>query len=93
MQILQNVEDIVHHALPVKKLKDSFSDLTTARNLILKRVTFCQSRIDVSKCSISYNYITYMYKCASTCIVYHHLLWHPDVSSEKPMSLGVLLCE
>ena len=51
----------VHHALPVKKLKDSFSDLTTARNLILKRVTFCQSRIDVSKCSISYNYITYMY--------------------------------
>ncbi|RMX52168.1 hypothetical protein pdam_00019880 [Pocillopora damicornis] len=81
MQILQNVEDIVHHALPLKKLKDSFSDLTTARNLILKRVTFCQSRIDVSKCSISYNYITYMYR------------WHPDVSSEKPMSLGVLLFE
>ena len=55
MQILQNIEDIVHHALPVKKLKDAFSDLITAKNLILNRVTFCQSRIDVSKCSISYN--------------------------------------
>ena len=55
MQILQNIEDIVHHALPVKKLKDAFSDLTTAKNLILNQVTFCQSRIEVSKCSISYN--------------------------------------
>ena len=55
MQIIQNIEDIVHHALPVKKLKDAFSDLITAKNLILNRVTFCQSRIDVSKCSISYN--------------------------------------
>lgn len=55
MQIHQNIEDIVHHALLVKKLKDAFSDLTTAKNLILNRVTFCQSKIDVSKCSISYN--------------------------------------
>lgn len=35
MQIHQNIEDIVHHALLVKKLKDAFSDLTTAKNLIL----------------------------------------------------------
>ena len=55
MQIHQNIEDIVHHALLVKKLKDAFSDLTTAKNLILNQVTFCQSRIEVSKCSISYN--------------------------------------
>ena len=31
MQIHQNIEDIVHHALLVKKLKDAFSDLTTAK--------------------------------------------------------------
>ena len=49
LEILQNIEDVVHHALPVKKMKDAFSDLNTAKNLILNRVTFCQSRINVSR--------------------------------------------
>ena len=49
LAILHNIEDIVHHALPVKKVKDAFSDLNTAKNVILNRITFCQSRVDVSK--------------------------------------------
>ena len=40
LAILHNIEDIVHHALPVKKVKDAFSDLNTAKNVILNRITF-----------------------------------------------------
>ena len=64
MQILQNIQDIVHHALPIKKLKDAFSDLITAKNLILNRITFCQSRVNVSR-----RYISYYYYCIHDCIV------------------------
>lgn len=47
-EILHNIEDIVDHALPLEKLKKGYTDLNTAKNLILNRVTFCQRRIDVS---------------------------------------------
>ena len=63
MQILQNIEDIVHHALPVKKLKDAFSDQTTAKNLILNRITFCQSRVNVSTRWFMSCYYCYIHDC------------------------------
>ena len=47
-EILQNIEDIVEHALPLEKLKMAYTDRNTAKNLILNRVTFCQRRINVS---------------------------------------------
>ena len=55
-EILNNIEDIVEQALPLDKLKKGYSDLNTSKNLILNRVTFCQSRVDVSMQSkITYN--------------------------------------
>ena len=47
-EILQNLEEIVGLSLPLDKLKLSYMDVNTAKNFILNRVTFCQSRIDVS---------------------------------------------
>jgi len=47
-EILNNIEDIVKQALPLDKLKKGYADLNTSKNLILNRVTFCQSRVDVS---------------------------------------------
>lgn len=47
-EILHNIEDIVEHALPLEKLKKAYTDLNTAKNLILNRVTFCQRCVDVS---------------------------------------------
>ena len=64
MQIVQNIEDIVHHALPIKKLKDASSDLVTAKNLILNQITFCQSKVNVSR-----RYILYYYYWVHDCIV------------------------
>lgn len=49
-EILHNIEDIVDHALPLEKLKKGYTDLNTAKNLILNRVTFCQRRIDEFSC-------------------------------------------
>ena len=47
-EILNNIEDIVEQALPLDKLKKGYTDLNTSKNLILNRVTFCQSHVDVS---------------------------------------------
>ena len=55
-EILNNIEDIVEQALLLDKLKKGYSDLNTSKNLILNRVTFCQSRVDVSmQGKITYN--------------------------------------
>lgn len=48
LEILKNLEEIVELALPLDKLKKAYTDLNTAKNLVLNRVTFCQSRVDVS---------------------------------------------
>lgn len=45
-EILQNLEEIVGFSLPLDKLKLSYTDVNTAKNFILNRVTFCQSRVD-----------------------------------------------
>lgn len=47
-EILQNLEELVGLSLPLDKLKVSYTDVNTAKNFILNRVTICQSRIDVS---------------------------------------------
>lgn len=47
-EILNNIEDIVEQALPLDKLKKGYADLNPSKNLILNRVTFCQSHVDVS---------------------------------------------
>ena len=55
-EILNNIEDIVEQALPLDKLKKGYTDLNTSKNLILNRVTFCQSRVDVSmQANITFN--------------------------------------
>ena len=40
----------MEQVLPLEKLKKAYTDINTAKNLILNRVTFCQSRVDVIKC-------------------------------------------
>ena len=45
--ILANLDEIVDHALPILKMKKAYSDLNTAKNMILNRFTFCHSRVDV----------------------------------------------
>lgn len=40
-EILQNLEDIAEQALPLEKQKKLYTDLNTAKNLIINRVTFC----------------------------------------------------
>ena len=55
-EILNNIEDIVEQALPLDKLKKGYTDLNTSKNLILNRVTFCQSGVDVSmQANITFN--------------------------------------
>ena len=55
-EILNNIEDIVEQALPLDKLKKGYTDLNTSKNLILNRVTLCQSRVDVSmQANITFN--------------------------------------
>ena len=49
LEILTNLEEIAELSLPLDKLKRQYNDINTAKNLILNRVTFCQSRVDVSK--------------------------------------------
>ncbi|XP_068738440.1 uncharacterized protein [Montipora capricornis] len=44
--ILANLDEIVEHALPILKMKKAYSDLNTAKNMILNRITFCHSRVD-----------------------------------------------
>lgn len=51
-KILQHLEEIVELSLPLNKLKQSYTDVNTAKNFILNCVTFCQSRIDVSLCQL-----------------------------------------
>lgn len=46
-EILENLGDVVEHALPIEKMKMAYSDLNTAKNLILNRITFCHTRVDV----------------------------------------------
>lgn len=64
LEILNNIEDIVVQALPLEKLKKTYADLNTSKNLLLNRVSFCQSRVDVSMHSnftcnnLYYNIIT-----------------------------------
>lgn len=45
--ILPNIDDVVEHALPVDKMKNAYSNLNSAKNLILNRITFCHTRVDV----------------------------------------------
>ena len=45
--ILANLDDVVEHSLPIEKMKKTYSDLNTAKNMILNRITFCHSRVDV----------------------------------------------
>ena len=47
-EILQNLDEIVRLSPPLDKLELSYTDVNTAMNVILNRVTFCQSCIDVS---------------------------------------------
>lgn len=49
LEILGHLEEIVELALPLDKFKKPYKDVNTAKNLILNRVTFCQTRADVSK--------------------------------------------
>ena len=46
-EILQNFEEIVELALPLDKFKKPYQDVNTSKNLLLNRVTFCQTRVDV----------------------------------------------
>ena len=48
LEILKDLDEFVEQALPLEKLKKAYTDINTAKNLILNRVTFCQSRVDVS---------------------------------------------
>ena len=41
------LDDVVEHSLPIEKMKKTYSDLNTAKNMILNRITFCHSRVDV----------------------------------------------
>ena len=43
---LASLDDIVEHSLPIEKMKKKYSDLNTAKNRILNRITFCHSRVD-----------------------------------------------
>ena len=45
--ILANLDDVVEHSLPIEKTKKTYSDLNTAKNMILNRITFCHSRVGV----------------------------------------------
>ena len=45
--ILANLDDIVEHALPIEKTKMAYSDLNTAKNMILNHITFCHTRVNV----------------------------------------------
>ena len=49
LEILGHLEEIFELALPLDKFKKPYKDVNTAKNLILNRVTFCQTRSDVSK--------------------------------------------
>lgn len=48
LEILRELEVIVEQALPLEKLKKTYKDLNNAKNFILNRVTFCQTRVGVS---------------------------------------------
>ncbi|XP_068699580.1 uncharacterized protein [Montipora foliosa] len=48
LEILKDLDEFVEQALPLEKLKKAYTDINTAKNLILNRATFCQSRVDVS---------------------------------------------
>ena len=37
---LASLDDIVEHFLPIEKMKKTYSDLNTAKNMILNRITF-----------------------------------------------------
>ncbi|XP_068733016.1 uncharacterized protein [Montipora capricornis] len=45
LEILRELVVIVEQALPLEKLKKTYKDLNTARDFILNRVTFCQTRV------------------------------------------------
>ena len=46
-EILANFEDIVEHALPLEKMKNAYSNLNSAKNIILNHITFWHTPIDV----------------------------------------------
>jgi len=46
-EILQNFEEIVELALPLDKFKKLYQDVNASKNLVLHRVTVCQTRVDV----------------------------------------------
>ena len=46
--ILANLDDVVEHSLPIEKMiQKTYSDLNTAKNMILNLISFCHSRVDV----------------------------------------------
>ncbi|KAK2548400.1 hypothetical protein P5673_031468 [Acropora cervicornis] len=45
--ILASLGDIVDQPLPIEKMKKTYLDLNTAKDMILNRITFCHSRVDV----------------------------------------------
>ena len=55
LEILQNLDEIVEQALPLDKLKNASSDVNTAKNFVLTKVTFCQSRDDVGTQLLSFS--------------------------------------
>ena len=45
--LLANLDDVEKHALPIEKMKMAYSDLNTAKNMILSGMTFCHTRVNV----------------------------------------------
>ena len=44
--ILANPDETVDYFLPIEKMKTTYSDLNSAKNMILNHIT-CHSRVDV----------------------------------------------